>query len=714
MAEDDLQTLDEIGRAQQEYGSSVSPYAGLQDYLLQRPVFDRGVRESIQMPQLRALDTPDYTQEDDKRRYEELLALQNQAQTQTFDSALSDLKKTLQEENLASAKAEAGQRSQVTQQLEDQLSTIKSEIEARQKTLEEQGITERKSLRDERQKLLDDLQANIDTAKQELAESQTKVKEAQDKSIGDLKDNQASIVSDLKERMSSLGTDLTSIKTDIQAELDKRDEALTGVQKEAADAIQTEIDTLKDDFVSLGDRFGTETSEQTEVLRGERDQILAGLESKISDLSANITGLPIEDIQSRLDELKADNEVIKDTASERNSAIGEQIEAFKEQLDTASGTQEENLKSAIDALREEMRGSEFAEDVANQVLGFGAIGDEIQGQIPQFLEQALTGVGEERRSDLEALRAEIEDRINREQDTSEDIRGQYQTQIMADTQELLDNLAQQVQQDRGQAIQSALDPLAAQREEAIQRSLAPIAEQRSADIQAALNPAVAGIQEQIEALRGSIPQQQEAIDVEALRRQITDEIMAQMGDRQTTPTPTPTPGPPPSGEPDYRIPRGGGKFRIPRGRGKFGLPRDSEDFTIPVGRGTVPDFVPSPTTIPGPAPRGSGDFTIPVGTGTVPDFVPSPTTIPGPAPRTKDPLDLGGRKTQPQPQFEPTPTTIPGPVFDPSMLGPIVNPEVRIDRERFGGMSPPPPVMPMPRPPIMPRKPTRNLRMRGF
>ena len=34
--EDDLQTLDEIGRAAQEYGSSVSPYAGLQDYLLQR------------------------------------------------------------------------------------------------------------------------------------------------------------------------------------------------------------------------------------------------------------------------------------------------------------------------------------------------------------------------------------------------------------------------------------------------------------------------------------------------------------------------------------------------------------------------------------------------------------------------------------------------------------------------------------------------------
>ena len=98
--EDDLQTLDEIGRAAQEYGSSVSPYAGLQDYLLQRPVFARGDRESIQVPTLRALDAPDYTQEDERRRVEELLANQRAQQTSTFETALSDLKKTLQEENL--------------------------------------------------------------------------------------------------------------------------------------------------------------------------------------------------------------------------------------------------------------------------------------------------------------------------------------------------------------------------------------------------------------------------------------------------------------------------------------------------------------------------------------------------------------------------------------------------------------------------------------
>ena len=56
--------------------------------------------------------------------------------------------------------------------------------------------------------------------------------------------------------------------------------------------------------MSLGDTVETETGEQTELLRGERDALITGLENKIADLSENITGLPIEDIQARIDALK--------------------------------------------------------------------------------------------------------------------------------------------------------------------------------------------------------------------------------------------------------------------------------------------------------------------------------------------------------------------------------------------------------------------------
>ena len=60
--------------------------------------------------------------------------------------------------------------------------------------------------------------------------------------------------------------------------------------------------------------------------------------------------LPFEDIQARIDALKTDNETIKETASERNSAIGERIEELKEELGTATGTQEENLKAVRQCL----------------------------------------------------------------------------------------------------------------------------------------------------------------------------------------------------------------------------------------------------------------------------------------------------------------------------------------------------------------------------
>jgi hypothetical protein len=100
----------------------------------------------------------------------------------------------------------------------------------------------------------------------------------------------------------------------------------------------------------------------------------------------------------------------------------------------------------------------------------------------------------------------------------ESLRGDYQA-----TGRLVEEALQTGQrqreglQERVQALQAAqLDP-------------ASIQQQRATDIQAAVDP----ISQQIEALRGQIPQQ---IDVEALRKQITDEIMSQM---PTVPTVAP-------------------------------------------------------------------------------------------------------------------------------------------------------------------------------
>jgi hypothetical protein len=90
------------------------------------------------------------------------------------------------------------------------------------------------------------------------------------------------------------------------------------------------------------------------------------------------------------------------------------------------------------------------------------------------------------------------------------------------TQEDLSSLSQNIAGQRQADIAAALDPIAQQRQTAITSAIDPI-------------------QQQIEALRGEIPQQQN-IDVDALRQQITDQVMSQLPQQQTTaPAETTTP-----------------------------------------------------------------------------------------------------------------------------------------------------------------------------
>ena len=88
------------------------------------------------------------------------------------------------------------------------------------------------------------------------------------------------------------------------------------------------------------------------------------------------------------------------------------------------------------------------------------------------------------------------------------------------TQEDLSSLSQNIAGQRQADIAAALDPIAQQRQTAITSAIDPI-------------------QQQIEALRGEIPQQQN-IDVDALRQQITDQVMSQLPQQQTTAPPATT------------------------------------------------------------------------------------------------------------------------------------------------------------------------------
>ena len=635
----------ELDRAAAEYASQASPFAGLQDFLLNRPVFDRGAGPTPTTPTLRTLDFADDAAKNQAQQYREMLAeqkaeqeallnerfedliqrqrdaesgqtaareaaiskldeLQNQArergltdladrlgqareagfdelenltreareqglgdleaalteaqqagqaqiiqaqeasearQISARDAALAELRQEVEQETASAAAAQAAERSEVVKALEERLTGVKESLQAESETLKAQGIEERANIKAEQQKLVDTLQSNIDKAKEELADSQQRVKEAQDQAIGSLEDRQTSLIDDVKSRISDLGSTLTDTKQEINQELDRRDEQLTGSQKAAAEAVQGEIDSVRNDLVAIQSDIEAETKSQTDALRTERENLLGNIENSVAVLKGNIEGLPIEDIQARLNELKTETDNLVGTASEQRQDLFRQIEALKEgqisegqvsesiqnalrdgtltpeqidsaldnlraELGDARSAEIENLRAAtetgradlssqISALNNALEGRASAEDLARLQRAFEGRGQDL-GRVTEALQQGVTQRGSLRET-IEALRSDFEGR------------GQ-------DLSRVTDALQQGVTQrgtlgEQIQALQAAqLDP-------------AKIEQQRAAAITGAIDP----ISQQIEQLRGEIPQQQQ-IDVDALRQQIRDEIMGSL------------------------------------------------------------------------------------------------------------------------------------------------------------------------------------------
>ena len=463
----------ELDRAAAEYASQASPFAGLQDFLLNRPVFDRGPAPTPTTPTLRTLDFADDAAQNQAQQYRQMLAEQKAEQdallesrfadllqqqraseegiTSAREAALANLRDTLQQETASSAAAQAAERSEVVKALEDRLAGVKESIATQSEALREQGLQERADIRAQQQTVVDQLQQSIDTAKEELAASQQQVAEAQTAAIGDLEDRQGSIIGDLTTRISGLNDDLGTIQSEIRADLAEQQATLSDDQKASADLLQQRIDALNNDLTSVRESVQTETAAQTELLRGEREQLVSQLENQIGSLKDQVGALPLDEIQSRIDDITSQSQDFVQTATTERAELAQQIAALE-----AAGVTQQDLEAAL-------QGAATAEDLESLRGDYQATG--------RLVEEALQ-TGQRQREGL---------------------------------------------QERVQALQAAqLDP-------------ASIQQQRATDIQAAVDP----ISQQIEALQGQIPQQ---IDVEALRKQITDEIMGQM---PTAPTVAP-------------------------------------------------------------------------------------------------------------------------------------------------------------------------------
>jgi hypothetical protein len=497
----------DLQAAQDEYGSSASPYASLSDYLMQRPAYDRGAREAPPAPSMRTLEAimPD-TDQLLAEQYEKIMAEQRaaeEASTAARQSEIDSLKELLRQELSTSEDAALGQRSELTKALEGQIEDMRRGLDAETLDLRQAGLDERAALA------------------RQIEEGDKLVREAQVQAIGDLEDRQGSLVGDLKERIGVLSEDLTQVNQTI----DEKYLQLDQDQQASAQLAQDEITSLNDQLKTIEQSINEENLAQSEALRAETGSLLAGLEGKISGVTGQLSELPIPELQQQIAAL-----------STNNTALAQQIDELSGQQ--ASGTADlstriEGVSSDLAAINERIDSEILSLDQASQESALAAQIeiDDLNAQLESLYSDVETGnvdQSELLRGEVSELIAGLESRIGGIQ---ENLGALPIDQIQAELATVNDQTV---------AFQQAIATAGTERTDLAARIEAlqaagltqddlsglseSIAGQRQTDITSALDP----IQQQIEALRGQIPGE---VDTEALRKQITEDIMAQMANQ---------------------------------------------------------------------------------------------------------------------------------------------------------------------------------------
>ena len=521
-----------LSRSQDEYGSSVSPYAALSDYLMQQPVYDRSPREAPATPTMRQVQVDGPTTENLlSNQYSKIMADQKVADAASSDATkteIENLQKLLREELSTSEDAASSQRSDMTTALEGRINELRAGVDTSTEALRQQGIDERSAITTEQQRISDMVQSNIDKTTADLSAQEARVREAQAAAIGSLEDRQGSLIGDINTRIGELGASLNDTTAQINSELDSRDAALTGTQKSAAEAAQQQIDALKGDLVTIQGDISAENSAQLQALRGERETLLGNIEANVQSLKDNIAGLPIDSLQAQIETLRGETESLKGTASDERKNLFAQMEALRD-----GALSNDQVNSSISKAIEDGTLSPDQINTAIEALKLdveGKIGGMASAQSLSQLQEAVAGATAANTSlglDIETMRKALDGTATKEE--------------LALIQESLSKSTGSFDARFAELQGKMLDPesIAKQREDAIAAAMNPLAAQRQEAISGAINP----IQEQIDALRGSIPAQQN-IDVDALRKSIMDEINAQQPPVATTPPPVATTPPP--------------------------------------------------------------------------------------------------------------------------------------------------------------------------
>ena len=330
---------------------------------------------------------------------------------------------------------------------------------------------------------------------------------------------------------------ITSQREAEEAQKQEREKAIADLRTAIAEQTATAAEAAAGERSALSAALEGRIQEAREAAAAEvADQgtIIGDLKDRIGGLTQDLGGISqtIREEQDKLSaELRESQAGAVDLIQGRINSLNDELAGVSQAVETETAAQSEALRGEREQIVSDLesRIGTLRDQIEN--LPLNEIQSQIEGITTQSQNFADTARTERERLESD-LRAALEGRATAED--LESLRGDYQA-----TGQLVQEALQIGQRSR-EGIQEKIKAL-----QAAQLDPAQIEQQRAAAITGAVDP----IQAQIEKLRGEIPQQ---IDVDALRKQITQEVLAGMPQATTNvQAPAVSVGPGPGGMDPY-------------------------------------------------------------------------------------------------------------------------------------------------------------------
>lgn len=411
-----------MSRAFQEYSSGESPYAGAADFLMNRSVFDRGVRPESSMPSTDMSPSYGYSDPGGMSGMAQLQAQQPALQAQ-YDQF------TQQIQSAQEAAQQAAQEAAARQQEQTDLAT--SERQALMDRIAALEGREEPDLDAFGQQLRQDIlgEVDLDALRREITGEVLQIAQADFPDVMQIRDEVMSLlpeqeqidVENLRRQIQeAIDTgapeeEIVALRTELQNRIRPVEEQLAGLQDERGDIAQ-QIGELQGQFGSLPDIDVDAIREQ--IMRNLPEQERIDIEALQRRIQESIdAGAPEEEIAG----LRLELEQRLAPVEERVGSIRDQVAQFRENFDPAALREQiGNIRGRLEGLPNfdideiRRRVQEGIQPQTGPALDSAAINDALQramqergGFVPPEVLERLRAVEQREGPDLGSIREQI-------------------------------------------------------------------------------------------------------------------------------------------------------------------------------------------------------------------------------------------------------------------------------------------------------------------